>query len=81
MDVWFAGQSEPRRYMFKTEDFKRFEIANREWMGSARLGAEFGLSEDGKMVFLRLDQIVRREVISVTDERARALPEMPGRMR
>ena len=67
MDVWFAGQNEPRRYAFKTEDFKRFEIANREWMGSTRAGAEFGLDEGGKMIFMRLDQIVRREIISVTE--------------
>jgi hypothetical protein len=67
MDVWFVGQGEPRRYLFKTEDFKRFEIANREWMGSSRAGAEFGLDENGKMIFMRLDQIVRREIISVTE--------------
>ena len=67
MDVWFAGQNDPRRYSFKMEDFKRFEIANREWMGSNRSGAEFGLDEDGKMVFMRLDQIVRREIISITE--------------
>jgi hypothetical protein len=69
MDVWFVGQSEPRRYTFKTEDFKRFEIANREWMGSNRPGAEFGLDEEGKMVFIRLDQIVRREIISIVEAR------------
>ena len=69
MDVWFAGQSEPRRYSFKTEDFKRFEIANREWMNSTRVGAEFGLDENGKMVYMRLDQIVRREIISITEAR------------
>ncbi len=67
MDVWFAGQIEPRRYKFKMEDFKRFEIANREWMGSARAGAEFGLDEDGKMMYMRLDQIVRRQIVSITE--------------
>lgn len=67
MDVWFAGLAEPRRYRFKMEDFKRFEIANREWMGSGRSGAEFGLEEDGRMMFMRLDQIVRREIISITE--------------
>ena len=69
MDVWFVGHAEPRRYAFKTEDYKRFEIANREWMASSRPGAEFGLPEDGKMIFMRLDQIVRREIISVTEAR------------
>jgi len=69
MDVWFAGLAEPRRYKFKTEDFKRFEIANREWMNSNRAGAEFGLDEGGKMIFMRLDQIVRREIISITEAR------------
>ena len=67
MDVWFAGQAEPRRYKFKAEDFKRFEIANREWMGSGRAGAEFGLDEGESRVFMRLDQIVRREVVGVAD--------------
>ncbi len=74
MDVWFAGQAEPRRYAFKTEDFKRFEIANREWMNSNRPGAEFGLEQDGKMVFIRIDQIVRREIISVTEASERGIP-------
>ena len=69
MDVWFVGQIEPRRYHFKMEDFKRFEIANREWMGSSRTGAEFGVDENGKMVYMRLDQIVRREIVSMTETR------------
>lgn len=69
MDVWFVGHLEPRRYHFKTEDFKRFEIANREWMNSNRSGAEFGLDEEGKMIFLRLDQIVRREIVSIVEAR------------
>lgn len=69
MDVWFTAQSEARRYRFKMEDFKRFEIANREWMNSTRPGAEFGLEENGKMVFMRLDQIVRREIVSIVEPR------------
>jgi len=78
MDIWFVGQAEPRRYTFKTDDFKRFEIANREWMNSNRIAAEFAIEEDGKMLYIRINQIVRREIVSVTEPSARQTAQFPA---
>lgn len=78
MDVWFTGMIEPRRYMFKTEDFRRFEIANREWMNSTRPGAEFAIEENGKKHYLRIDRIVRREIISVIEAPPQSHAQFPA---
>ena len=78
MDIWFTGSVKPCRYTFKPEDFRRFEIANREWMNSTRPGAEFAIEEDGRRHYLRIDRIVRREIISIVEAPAQIQAQYPA---